>query len=150
MKKHIIYLIAILLTGSVCLAQPTTDDIVSEFFNILEERGSDQALDFLYGTNTWLPPSSEAVVNLKNSMRDLPDIVGEALDPVLLTKTSLGEVFELQWYLMKYDRQPMHFEFLFYKPRDAWVTYSFSYNDNLDEILVDLAAKELEKMTGRN
>jgi hypothetical protein len=37
--------------------------------------------------------------------------------------------------MVRYDRQPVRFSILFYKPNNQWGLQNFSYDDNLDEEL---------------
>lgn len=41
--------------------------------------------------------------------------------------------------MIKYDRQPVRFQFIFYKPSDKWQLQDFRYDDDLDTELIEAA-----------
>jgi hypothetical protein len=46
---------------------------------------------------------------------------------------------------VKYDKQPVRFIFIFYKPKTTWNIYTFQFNTNLDEELTNAASVDLLK-----
>ena len=52
-----------------------------------------------------------------------------------------GDLMVQVTYIVTYDRQPLRFEFQFFKVNDGWRVYSFSFDDDLDDELKVLARK---------
>ena len=46
-------------------------------------------------------------------------------------------------FLVKYEREPIRFTFLLYKPKDKWEVLNFSFNENMDKEIED--ANKAEK-----
>jgi hypothetical protein len=42
-----------------------------------------------------------------------------------------------------FERQPVRLEFVFYRPKDKWIIYSYSFDDNIDEELIDFSRKKI-------
>jgi len=41
--------------------------------------------------------------------------------------------------MVKYDKQPVRFIFIYYRPKDVWKIYTFQFNTNMDEELTSAA-----------
>jgi len=137
--KLITTVVIILFTAQVN-AQSTPEDLSNLFFKTFEEKGSTDALDELYSTNTWINKAPDAVLNLKNQMEGLhEDYIGKYYGYEFITEKKISESFVLRSYLVKYDRQPLRFTFQFYKPNDIWKAYSFQYDGNLSSELEESA-----------
>ena len=48
-------------------------------------------------------------------------------------------------YLALYDRQPVRMEFQFYRPKDEWIIYSFSFDVKFDDEVEAMARKNILK-----
>ena len=57
----------------------------------------------------------------------------------LITEKNVGANLKLQSYMVKYDKQPVRFIFIYYRPKDAWKIYTFQFNTNMDEELTSAA-----------
>ncbi|MEM1215295.1 MAG: hypothetical protein AAGJ82_06405 [Bacteroidota bacterium] len=122
-------------------AQEKPQAIIDGFFERLENTGTDDALDYIYGTNPWMSMNQDAVKNLKNQMSSLNDetYIGKLHGHDLITTESIGPRFLLYSYLLRYDRQPIRFTFLFYRPSEEWRLHAFEFDGNVDEELKESA-----------
>ena len=57
----------------------------------------------------------------------------------LITEKGVGSNLKLLSYIVKYDKQPVRFIFIYYKPKDVWKIYTFQFNTNLDDELTSAA-----------
>ncbi len=73
------------------------------------------------------------VAKVKNSLRDLTELLGGNNGHVLLQEKNVKDCFIRSSYMVKYDRQPIRFNFEFYKPKDEWILFSFSYDTSFDD-----------------
>jgi len=76
--------------------------------------------------------NKDGIDNIKTQLTSFLGLVGEYYGYELITEKSVGKSFKLVSYMVKYDRQPMRFTFVFYKPKDKWQVQNFQYDDNLD------------------
>lgn len=115
-------------------------EIVEEFFGKYENSGSDIALEYIFSTNYWMVQhSKEEINNIKLNLKSFIDLIGDYYSFELITEKSIGQSFRLFSYLVKYDRIPIRFIFIFYKPNDKWMIYNFKYDLELVEELEDAA-----------
>ncbi|HPR00968.1 MAG: hypothetical protein H6561_01365 [Lewinellaceae bacterium] len=138
MKILIPFLCGVLLTTPI-FGQTTPEDLIKKFFTEYESSGAKPALDHLYGTNKWIALNQDAIENVKTQLAGIHDIVGDYYGHEFITKQSAGESFHLFSYLVKYDRQPVRFTFEFYKPKDQWTLFSFSFDESVNEELEEAA-----------
>jgi hypothetical protein len=52
-----------------------------------------------------------------------------------LARKTAGSSVVMLTYVVKHDREPLIFRFMFYKPQNTWVINDFKYNSSLDEEL---------------
>lgn len=146
--KHIHFSLIIALTAVFYnLGAQTPEEIMNEFFKTYQKNEPTKALDDLYGHNPWMERMKDDVDKLKTQFKDLKTLVGEYNGHQLLYQKNVKEVFFLATYIVKYDRQPVRMNFQFYKPKDEWTLYSFSYDDNFDDDLENAIKYEILEMT---
>ncbi|GAA4292956.1 hypothetical protein [Aestuariibaculum suncheonense] len=131
-------LIAICITTS--FAQNTPQEITDTFFKTFKNEGASKAIDELYKSNSWITRNADAISNLKSQLEGLnKDYVGEYYGNEKINSKSLGSSFVHLSYMAKYDRQPLRFIFQYYKPKDTWMIYSFSFDAKISEELAESA-----------
>lgn len=142
MKRKILFatlMILALNAGSILKAQTTTEEITTAFFDTYEKSPL-QAVEYVFGTNKWMPERNrDGIEHVKTSLSSLLDLVGDYYGYEKITEKSVGESFKLVSYLVKYDREPLRFTFIFYKPGDKWQLQSFQYDENIDDDLEEAA-----------
>lgn len=127
----------------------TPEMIVEKFFILYDSEGSDSALDFITSTNRWIVGGSS---EMKNSFQELTNQMGNYQGNEFIVKRSIGENYLLWSYLVKYDRQPIRFNFIFYRPSKTWQLQDFRYDDDLDTELIEAANvyRLMENLPGNN
>ncbi|WP_211217400.1 hypothetical protein [Neolewinella persica] len=137
--KLLLCLTFTMLIGSVS-AQSSPNELSEQFFKTYVEKGSSEALDELYSTNSWINKSQDAVLKLKNQIEGLnEDYVGKYYGYELITEKKISDSYVLRSYLVKFDRQPIRYTFQFYKPNATWKIYSFQYDGNISSELEEAA-----------
>jgi hypothetical protein len=137
-----VLVLALLLISSTAFGKDY-DRMVDTFFSKVAEGKPLEAIDLIYGTNPWMSKASDAVQNLRNQFASLEDLVGKYCGHELLIEEVVANRFVYLHYFVAYDRQPMGFHFKFYKPRDQWVLFGFSFDDDIDDEIVERAKKAL-------
>jgi len=137
MRKSTAWILFLLLsvgTGGQAVAEDY-QAIAQTFFQELATKGAVDAVDNLYATNRWISSQSDAVINLKNQLGGVGNLVGDYYGVERIAEFQVGTRFVYLSYMALYDRQPLRFIFEFYKPKDRWRVYSFSFDDKLDNDL---------------
>jgi vancomycin permeability regulator SanA len=115
-------------------AQTSVDDITKEFFKKYE-KSPQKAVDFIFETNKWMERKQDGIETVKNQLMSTIALVGDYYGYEKITVKSLGDNYRLESYLLKYDRQPLRFTFIFYKPKDKWQVQNFKFDDEVSEEL---------------
>jgi hypothetical protein len=117
------------------LAQATPDEQIRAFFATYSAGKVDKAIDELYRSNQWISRKSDDLDNLKRQLQGSIDLMGDYRGYAQLgTKDVIGDLV-LHDVLVKYDRQPLRFRFMFYRADKTWMLYSFAFDDSIDEEL---------------
>ncbi|SDR79392.1 hypothetical protein [Winogradskyella sediminis] len=128
-------LIVTVLSTNILKAQTTTEEITTEFFKTYE-KSPQKAVDYVFETNKWMiDRNKDGIENVKTQLTSFLGLVGDYYGYEKVTEKSVGESYKLVSYMIKYDRQPVRFTFVFYKPKDKWQVQNFQYDDNLDDEL---------------
>ncbi|REG86027.1 hypothetical protein [Winogradskyella sediminis] len=128
-------LIVTVLSTNILKAQTTTEEITTEFFKTYE-KSPQKAVDYVFETNKWMiDRNKDRIENVKTQLTSFLGLVGDYYGYEKVTEKSVGESYKLVSYMIKYDRQPVRFTFVFYKPKDKWQVQNFQYDDNLDDEL---------------
>ncbi|HSZ31825.1 MAG TPA: hypothetical protein VK772_00865 [Puia sp.] len=138
MKKQFLRIsipgLVLILISLATSGQATTNEITDKFFSLFPTEPS-KAVEYCFSTNKWYTKKIDDVVDLENKVKDLPRVVGEYLGYELLTEKTAGANIKIVIYIVRFEREPMRFTFLFYKPKDKWQVNNFSYDENIDEDL---------------
>jgi hypothetical protein len=138
MKTRIIktLTLGLLLVGIQSFGQNTPKGTAEKFFKEYQTLGVTKSIDNLYASNKWMEFSTDAVSGLKTQLEGLTvDFVGKFHGYELVKEQKIGENYIFLTYLGRYDRQPIRFDFEFYKPNSAWQIHSFSFDDKFGDDL---------------
>jgi hypothetical protein len=131
------FLLALVLACT-SFAQTTPEELIKAFFNTYSTGKVEKAVEEIYKTNPWMSRNSDAVDNLKRQLRSSVELMGDYRGYGLLGTKDVASDLVLYDYLVKYDRQPLRFRFMFYRADKQWMLYSISYDDSIDEELKEL------------
>lgn len=110
--------------------------IVEEFFSTLESNGSEAALEQLFDHNPYADRLSDQIAMLSNQYSSAESVMGTYRGYELLIETKVADRVVHQQYLVMYDRQPLRFDFAFYKAEDEWSFQNFAFSsDVMEEIM---------------
>ena len=142
--KYLLSMLVLCLSVS-AFASDEYNQEIDKFFSLYEKGEISTAIDSIYSTNRWIDSSSDAVMNLKGQFSSMSQMVGKYLGKERIGAHSYGERLLMVTYLLLYERQPIRLEFMFYRPADSWIIYSFSFDDNTDEELKMSAREEISR-----
>ncbi|HTK21932.1 MAG TPA: hypothetical protein VL442_20585 [Mucilaginibacter sp.] len=147
MKKIFLSLCAVMLFVCAPKAhaqQQTPSDISKKFFELYATKPMD-AIDQLFADVKKNKQVNDDITAIKKNLKVTIDQDGDYYGYELITEKGVGNTVKLLSYIAKYDKQPVRFVFVFYKPKDAWKIYTFQFNTNLDDELNNAAGVDLLK-----
>lgn len=109
------------------------EEMVEIFFDLFRSRGPAQAVDYIFSNNPYIYEKKDSVGALKDKVARLEEMLGKEHGQVLIQDRQFADTVRTISYLVKYDRQPLRFTFVFYKAQNRWVTYQFNFDDLMDE-----------------
>ncbi|MCE7058075.1 hypothetical protein LZF95_25560 [Algoriphagus sp. AGSA1] len=143
--KQILYLIILSFILSSCTNASsqseealTPEKINERFFDLYDSKGPSEALEFVFSTNDWIDQNQTSEV--KNKLIKLIKQLGDYQGQEVVSKRSISEDYLLYSFLIKYDRQPIRYLFIYYKPKNKWQLQNFQYDDNLETELIEAAS----------
>ena len=131
-KLLIIFSLLLLLGHLRGYAQNEHQIITDEFFRRYETDPL-AAMDFAFATNKWLNRNRIAIEQLKNNFKELRPQLGEYFGFEKLKESQITDRLRLATFMVRYDRQPLRFTFILYKPNDVWQVHNLKYDDSLVE-----------------
>lgn len=108
-------------------------DAIAEFFGLYAQGKKTEAVDRLYGTNPWMASATDAIQQIKTQFDGIEKLVGEYNGNELIEDVNIKDRFAHVTYLALYDRQPVRMEFQFYRPREEWLMFSYSFDIDFDD-----------------
>ena len=111
-------------------SEPEVQKVIDTFFNKYKEGSPSDAIDYIFGTNQSFMP--EQIAELKNKLTTATLATGNFNGTELITTKKTSDSLIFYSYLVKHDKQPLRFTFIFYKPKDKWVLYKFKFDDQVD------------------
>ena len=109
-------------------AQITPIEISNKFFSIYKEVGSNQAVDYLFSTNHYSADSKSEIESIKAKLYESAPSFGQFSGYELISTKMGGKDLELLTFIVKFDRLPLIFKLLFYKPGIDWRIQNFIFN----------------------
>lgn len=116
---------------------------IDRFFELYESGQKEQAVDSIYSTNKWMSQKQDDIHNVKTQLINLGEIVGRYYGKVELGASDIKDRLVHVTYMALFERQPVRLEFVFYRPGEDWIIYSFSFDDNIDDELSEAARKAI-------
>jgi hypothetical protein len=132
MSKNILIFVMILLIPKFSLAQNNPEEIVKKFFTTYEN-SADLAIDNLFMSNNWMSQNQLGKNQVKSTLNNTVELIGEYKGFEKVSEVKRGNSLTQLVYFVKYERQPLRFEFVFYKPDQEWRIQNFIFDDKILE-----------------
>lgn len=126
MKKTLFVILSLLLSSALFADDYKAE--VNHFFSLYGAGKRIEAVDYIYSTNPWMSSATDAIENVKTQLQGIDKLVGRYNGYELIDTLNVKDRFVHLTYLVLYDRQPLRMEFAFYKPKEKWMIYSFSFD----------------------
>ncbi|BAJ03047.1 hypothetical protein SHVI106290_04180 [Shewanella violacea] len=138
MKFSILLLTSLLSFNSMAYDYQTEID---EFFELYQIGRINEAVDSIYKSNEYVSSIPDQIIKVKNQLTSLKGLMGNVNNIGKLDTYTVGEYFVHITYIVTYDRQPLRYEFQFFKVKEGWRIYSFSFDDKITNEIKELARK---------
>lgn len=116
---------------------------IDDFFDLYRKGEIDKAVDSIYRTNPYVASIPDQIKGVKTQMGAIEGLVGHLHALELVDTYEVGKSLVHVTYMGIYDRQPLKFEFQFFKLKDGWRIYAFSFDadvfDNIEILAQDRA-----------
>lgn len=116
----------------------TPEQFSKKFFDMYSTRPID-AIDYIFAQQKMTRDLKNDLTEIKRNLKNTINVLGNYDGYELITEKSINDSFKLMSYMVKYDKSPMRFIFIYYKPKDVWNVFTFQYNANLEDELTDAA-----------
>ncbi|MEI6851304.1 MAG: hypothetical protein WCL06_00620 [Bacteroidota bacterium] len=133
LRIFLLLLVSLNLMSLKGMAQDKPEDITQKFFQLYEEKSSDAAIDYVFATNKWLYGEKTTQDNIKAQLKKGIAIIGQYYGYELISKKVLSESYVSLHYMLRYDRQPIQFIFIMYKPNQSWQIQNLKFDDRLED-----------------
>ncbi|MGE6218440.1 hypothetical protein ACQKCH_01340 [Nubsella zeaxanthinifaciens] len=132
--KYIIasFLLLLISCGNTRPQEKTEDPNLKKLMDTFFEKyrsNPDEAIDFIFATNTDIQPGQ--IKELKEKLSTISVLAGKFYGQEQITSQKATSSLVYFSFLVKHDK-PIRFIFMFYKPKDKWKIYKFKFDDQVD------------------
>ncbi|HNQ67379.1 MAG TPA: hypothetical protein PKN32_03295 [Bacteroidales bacterium] len=135
MKKFIFILLTVFcithLSHNEVKAQATPEELMDAFFQIFAE-DVNQAVDFLFATNPMIDPNQPGIKSIKEKFELSRKLLGNYYGYEIINIYHAGDSYVKYIYSLKYERQPVKFIAVLYKPKDKWKVQNINFQDDIE------------------
>ena len=138
--KQIVILIFIIIIPLMFMCNNTNSlenelpkDLIKSFFQDYEN-DIDLAVSNLFATNSWVEDDNESIKDLKEQLNQTTKVLGdyEGFELIVIRNAGKSNALKVYSYIVKYDRQPLRFNFVFYKFKNQWRIHGFQFDADFD------------------
>jgi hypothetical protein len=119
-------------------SQGTSENITKEFFKQYEIDPLTAYINVFKG-NKWMTDKKSVLETTRIKLSDVITLLGKYEGYEFITEKKAGESYVFKSFLVKYERQPLRFTFILYKPNKDWQIQNFSFDDGMDDELEEAA-----------
>jgi len=133
MKKLILIVVISLFCGN-AFSQVNPQKEIERFFEIYKGGDTSTALDTLFSTSIWFQErAKDNIEQIKIQLDGYSKQMGEVYGYEQLIARPIGDHLLHFTYFVFFDRQPLRFNFIFYKAKDEWAIFHFKYDDRISD-----------------
>ncbi|PLX17483.1 MAG: hypothetical protein C0599_13500 [Salinivirgaceae bacterium] len=138
--KHLIAILLFFLSSPLISQENIENDslFINEFLQTYKEEGISKSLDFLYSSSDWIiNENSEDIQNLKAQLIQITTHIGKLNGFKIIKEINLKNHLRAYSILLLYDRQPLRFIIVLYKPKNSWQLQTFQFDTDVSDELIN-------------
>ena len=95
-----------------------------------------EAIELLKQNSVLEPEKLDTLlVTFENHSHNVFPAYGKMLSTEFITERKIKDFIAKRFYILKFDKYPIKFDFTLYKSTSGWTIISFNYNEDLTELL---------------
>ena len=112
------------------------DKVCDTFMESFSKGHFKEALELLKQNSIIEPEKLDTVlVTIENQSHNVFPAYGKMRSPEFIVERKVRDFIAKRFYILKFDKYPVKFDFTLYKSTNGWTITSFNYNEELTEIL---------------
>ncbi len=132
--KKIIFLLFILVSFSkLSISQAKPEDIVDKFFYLYQNIGTDSAINYVFSTNKWMEVNESLINDVKLNLKRATTVLGPYYGYDIINKKYAGKSFVVIDCMLRYDKLPIKFSFILYRPDKKWQIHNVNFTDKFEK-----------------
>lgn len=134
MKRLLPFLLIVFFPFSSIAQEVPSERITTEFFHLYSQYPM-RAYAKLFERNPWMHGKRGLIETNRAKLRELTYDLGDYLGYELIAESRIGDNYLLKSFMVKYERQPVRFTFVLYRPSGSWQVQSMSFDNDLHKEL---------------
>jgi len=112
------------------------DKVCDTFMQTFSKAQFKEAIDLLKQNSVLEPEKLDSLlVTIENHSTNFFPIYGKMISSEFITEKMIKDFIEKRFYILKFDKYPIKFAFTLYKSTNGWKITSFTYDEDLIELL---------------
>ncbi len=112
------------------------DKVCDTFMKLFSEGKTHEALQLLKQNTVMTPSSIDTLqVTIDNQMDNYFPAYGKMLSYEFITERKIKDFIAKRFYILKFDKYYLKFDFTLYKASSGWTVTNFKYDEELVELL---------------
>ena len=112
------------------------DKVCDTFMKLFTEGKTHEALRLLKQNTVMTPSSIDTLqVTIDNQMDNYFPAYGKMLSYEFITERKIKDFIAKRFYILKFDKYYLKFDFTLYKASSGWTVTNFKYDEELIELL---------------
>lgn len=112
------------------------DKVCDTFMKLFTEGKTHEALRLLKQNTVMIPSSIDTLqVTIDNQMDNYFPAYGKMLSYEFITERKIKDFIAKRFYILKFDKYYLKFDFTLYKASTGWTVTNFKYDEELVELL---------------
>jgi len=112
------------------------DKICDKFMQTFAEGKFNDALQLLRQNTVMTPSTLDTLqVTITDQMGNIIPSYGKMLSSEFITERTIKDFIARRFYILRFDKYYLKFDFTLYKTTNGWTVTNFKYNEELIELL---------------